>query len=103
MLFRNLTIGTATGTSNGYTNRSFSFLPSAYFALETSGDTVHFYGGGYGHGTGMSQYGANNMASRGKTFEEILKFYYNNFEFVEWVRGEEPTFNAKEVFNLLPN
>ncbi|HON64632.1 MAG TPA: SpoIID/LytB domain-containing protein [Bacilli bacterium] len=103
MLFRNLTIGTATGTSNGYTNRSFSFLPSAYFALETSGDTVHFYGGGYGHGTGMSQYGANNMASRGKTFEEILKFYYNNFEFVEWVRVEEPTFNAKEVFNLLPN
>jgi len=31
---------------------------------------------GYGHGVGMSQWGANGMAKKGKTYEEILKHYY---------------------------
>ena len=31
---------------------------------------------GYGHGVGMSQYGANAMALAGKTYEEILAHYY---------------------------
>ncbi len=31
---------------------------------------------GYGHGVGMSQYGANEMAKQGSTFEDILKWYY---------------------------
>lgn len=31
---------------------------------------------GYGHGVGMSQWGANGMAKQGKTYEEILKHYY---------------------------
>lgn len=103
MLFRSLTIGTAKGTDTKYSNRSFSFLPSAYFACEIVGDTIHLYGGGYGHGTGMSQYGANNMANRGKTSADILTFYYNNFEFVDWVKATEPTINVKEVFNQFPN
>ena len=34
------------------------------------------YGGGYGHGAGMSQNGANTMAKEGKGYEEILKFFY---------------------------
>lgn len=33
-------------------------------------------GGGYGHGVGMSQYGAYSLASRGESFEAILRFYY---------------------------
>lgn len=33
---------------------------------------------GYGHGVGMSQYGANEMAKIGYTYEEILKHYYND-------------------------
>jgi len=33
---------------------------------------------GYGHGVGMSQYGANKMAQEGKTYHEILKYYYQN-------------------------
>lgn len=33
---------------------------------------------GYGHGVGMSQYGANGMAKEGYTFDEILTYYYNN-------------------------
>ena len=35
-----------------------------------------FVGGGWGHGVGMSQYGAYGMARSGKTCEEILKHYY---------------------------
>ena len=35
-----------------------------------------FYGGGYGHGVGMSQYGANVMAIRGSGYADILAHYY---------------------------
>lgn len=42
----------------------------------SSGDTVVIKGSGYGHGLGMSQYGANAMAKSGKKYDEILKFYY---------------------------
>ena len=35
---------------------------------------------GYGHGVGMSQYGANGMANEGYTYEEILKYYYQKVE-----------------------
>ena len=35
---------------------------------------------GYGHGVGMSQYGANEMAKMGKTYDEILKYYYKNIK-----------------------
>jgi stage II sporulation protein D len=34
------------------------------------------YGGGWGHGLGMSQTGAVGMAESGRTYEEILKHYY---------------------------
>ncbi len=36
---------------------------------------------GYGHGVGMSQYGANGMAKEGKKYQEILSHYYQNIEF----------------------
>ena len=36
------------------------------------------YGGGYGHGVGMSQFGAGAMAKEGKTFDEILQHYYSD-------------------------
>lgn len=38
---------------------------------------------GYGHGVGMSQWGANGMAKNGKSYEEILKHYYNEIDIVE--------------------
>ncbi|MEG2989367.1 MAG: stage II sporulation protein D, partial [Oscillospiraceae bacterium] len=34
----------------------------------------------YGHGVGMSQYGANVMAKNGAGYEEILKHYYTGVE-----------------------
>lgn len=46
---------------------------------ETSGQEYYFVSGrGYGHGVGMSQWGAKAMADQGKTYREILNFYYPN-------------------------
>ena len=41
-------------------------------------DKIKFVGKGYGHGLGMSQWGAKVMANRGYTYKEILKHYYRN-------------------------
>lgn len=59
-------------------------LPSGNFVTEMSKNdetgeiTITFVGGGFGHGVGMSQYGAGGMASRGYTFDQILKHYYTD-------------------------
>ena len=53
-----------------------SLLPSGYFYIEKKEDSYIFYGGGYGHGVGMSQNGANALAGQGKSCEEILTFYF---------------------------
>ena len=44
--------------------------------METAGDTITFHVTGYGHGVGMSQYGANELAKEGKSWQEILQWYY---------------------------
>lgn len=44
--------------------------------VEVSGDKVVFSGKGYGHGVGMSQWGANKMATEGKKPEEIVSYYF---------------------------
>ena len=41
-------------------------------------DVINIKTKGYGHGVGMSQYGANEYAKSGKSYEEILKHYYQN-------------------------
>ena len=57
--------------------RSMFILKSANFDIKKDGETVIFTVHGYGHGVGMSQYGANYMASQGKNYAEILAVYYN--------------------------
>lgn len=52
-------------------------LRSTAFAVSFSGNVFTFTTKGYGHGAGMSQYGANCMAKSGKTWEEILRYYYS--------------------------
>lgn len=44
--------------------------------VSSTGNTVTFTGKGWGHGVGLSQYGANGMANAGYTYKEILEFYY---------------------------
>lgn len=58
------------------------FLPSSYFSIAKTKDSVIIYGGGYGHGVGMSQYGAMKMSKNGSSYIDILKYYYKNFKFV---------------------
>lgn len=56
--------------------RSALGLRSACFTWETQGDKLVFFVTGYGHGVGLSQYGANRMAESGATWQEILTHYY---------------------------
>lgn len=57
-----------------------TLLRSTLFTMHRDGQTIRFEGKGYGHGVGMSQWGAYMMAREGKTFEEILRHYYPEVE-----------------------
>lgn len=56
--------------------RNILGLRSADFDIENTDDGVIFTTRGYGHGVGMSQYGANGMAKNGYSYSEILSHYY---------------------------
>jgi stage II sporulation protein D len=51
-------------------------LKSSDFTWVLKGSQIVISTKGYGHGVGMSQYGANGMAKEGKTYDEIVKYYY---------------------------
>lgn len=51
-------------------------LKSTDFSLKKEGDTIVINTTGYGHGVGMSQYGAQGMAQEGYSYKEILNYYY---------------------------
>lgn len=70
---------------DGSTVEGMSSLPSAFFCLEEvkEGENLtgyELYGGGYGHGVGMSQNGAKTMAAMGMGCGEILQFFYPGTE-----------------------
>lgn len=52
-------------------------LPSGFFLLDKKNDVFTVCGGGYGHGVGMSQFGAKTMAEKGKNYQDILTFYFS--------------------------
>ena len=60
--------------------RSIYGLRSTNCEINVTGDKVTFDVKGYGHGVGMSQYGANYMAKEGKSYKEILTTYYQGTE-----------------------
>lgn len=55
-------------------------LASSDFTLIKENDGYTFNTIGFGHGVGMSQYGANGMAKSGYKYEDILKYYYQGIE-----------------------
>ena len=55
-----------------------NLLPSAFFTIEKKDDKFVIEGGGFGHGIGMSQTGANEMAKEGKNYKEILMLFYKD-------------------------
>ncbi len=60
--------------------KSIFKLRSTSFSIEIKEDKVNFIVNGFGHGVGMSQYGANGMAKEGYDYKDILKHYYKNCE-----------------------
>lgn len=60
----------------GSTLRSVFGLKSTWFKISEQGDVMRFSGRGWGHGVGMCQYGAMEMARRGKSSKRILRHYY---------------------------
>ena len=71
-------------TVRGNELRTILGLRSPSFTVEVSGDTLTFHVTGYGHGVGMSQYGANAMAKEGYSCEEILEHYFTGAQVVQW-------------------
>ncbi len=55
-------------------------LRSTFFSFEQIGNNVKIETKGFGHGVGMSQYGAEAMAKKGYTYDQILKHYYQGVE-----------------------
>jgi stage II sporulation protein D len=51
-------------------------LRSTLISWSVRGGNLAFQVKGYGHGAGMCQYGADGMARQGRTFQEILSYYY---------------------------
>lgn len=73
---------------NGNILTGWDSLPSAFIAIEkneTQSEEISFtiYGGGYGHGVGMSQNGAQAMAKAGKNYKQILELFYDGTEIAE--------------------
>lgn len=64
----------------GVEMRSIFGLKSAGFTLSFDKENVIFNVSGYGHGVGMSQWGANEMGKAGKNYKEILTHYYTNIK-----------------------
>ena len=70
---------------NGITYKGTEFrkklaLRSTDFDIKYNNDKVIVITKGYGHGVGMSQYGANGMAKAGFNYDDILKYFYKNIE-----------------------
>jgi len=64
----------------GVNVRKLLSIRSTDFDINVEGEKVIIVTRGYGHGVGMSQYGANEMAKLGYTYDEILKHYYSGVD-----------------------
>jgi stage II sporulation protein D len=58
-------------------------LKSTFFSVQQKNDSVIFRGRGYGHGVGLCQEGAMNMARLGYSYRDILNFYYHNINIID--------------------
>ncbi len=66
--------------ADGSERTGLSLLPSAFFTIECEEGVYKIYGGGYGHGVGMSQEGAGKMAEEGFDYLKILNTYFDGSE-----------------------
>ncbi|WP_226376819.1 stage II sporulation protein D [Oceanobacillus halotolerans] len=73
----------AGNTFSGRDIREDLGLQSSDFTIEQKNNHLIFKTEGFGHGIGMSQYGANGMAKEGKDYREIVQYYYQGVEISE--------------------
>jgi len=76
---KNIQIGNMVFT--GLEVRNILGLKSSDFTVKEEGTDLVFTTKGYGHGAGMSQYGANCLAKEGKNYKDILNHYYTGISF----------------------
>lgn len=69
-------------------------LQSSDFTIEQKNNHLIFTTRGFGHGIGMSQYGANFMAKDGKSYQDIIEHYYQGVE-ISTVTDTAPTLVSK--------
>ena len=74
----NITINNQTFKGTNF--RTLLGLRSTDFDININNEEITITTRGYGRGVGMSQYGANGMAKEGYSYQEILKYYYQNTE-----------------------
>ncbi len=66
--------------------KSLNFLPSNLFIIDKINDNLWvFTGGGFGHGVGLSQSGAIEMAKIGYSYKKILKQYYKKTKILDFM------------------
>lgn len=65
--------------------RELLTIRSPFYTISYEGDKFKIEAKGYGHGVGLSQYGANDMALKGNTYENILNHYYTSIEIKDLV------------------
>ena len=58
----------------------YGVIPSTYFHIVKFGPTVELTGHGAGHGVGLCQWGAKELAELGYPFRTILTYYYQGTE-----------------------
>ena len=73
-----------TTVANGEAVRQALHLNSACFYLSELDGKIRIVTKGIGHGLGLSQYGANELAKQGKNCREILNYYYTDVSIEKW-------------------
>ncbi|MEA3506523.1 MAG: SpoIID/LytB domain-containing protein, partial [Elusimicrobiota bacterium] len=61
-----------------------NIIKSTMMSIDRSKKNFLFYGRGWGHGAGMCQWGAKGQAEAGKSYKDILKFYFPGTEVKKW-------------------
>lgn len=70
-------------TVSGTTLRQALDLRSTLFRVSTDGNNLRIKGRGFGHGIGLSQWGAYYLAKQGVDYQQILKHYYQSADLTE--------------------
>ncbi len=74
---------------DGSTVTGWTSLPSPFYYIESTDGGFVIYGGGFGHGSGMSQNGANILAEEGYNYKYILRHYYSYIDLISIYEVED--------------